>query len=52
VDENADGTISYTEFVPLAVEVLQAMRARESVAEADRELDAQAELAAGQIVNG
>lgn len=52
VDEDADGNVSYAEFVPLAVQALQAMRAREKVSAAERELDAAAEAAASQLVNG
>ena len=51
-DEDADGNVSYAKFVPIAMEVLHAMRAREAVSAAERELDSAAEAAASQLVNG
>ncbi|KAG8461771.1 hypothetical protein KFE25_001389 [Diacronema lutheri] len=52
IDEDDDGNVSYAEFVPVAIDVLQAMRAREAVSAAERELDAAADRAAGELVNG
>jgi len=38
-DENSDGQVTYQEFVPLAVEVIQTMRLKERAEEEEAELD-------------
>merc|ERR1711967_154179 len=49
-DENSDGKVTYQEFVPLAVEVIQTMRLKERVEEEEAELDAIFRDAATDII--
>lgn len=50
-DENADNQITYQEFVPLAVEVIQTMRLKARVEELDEELSEEFRDAAMSIVS-
>jgi len=51
VDENTDGTISYSEFVPLAVEVVQVMMIKKRYEEYEEDVKEEYRDAAAMIIN-
>ena len=52
VDEDDSGCITYAEFVPIAVEIIQAMRLKENVQVTNQEADMAAMEEANLLVNG
>jgi len=49
-DYDSDGKVSYAEFVPLAVEIIQTMRLKERMEEYNEEMNDELRFAAGQII--
>lgn len=52
VDEDGNGKVSYAEFIPIATDVIQAMRTRHRVQAEEQRLSAEVEAAASALVNG